>query len=127
MKVLVLDDSSALRERLRASLAHHPEIEFLGEKSDPLDAIRLVRELKPDTVSLNMRAHRRFGINILRNIKRAVPAPVVIMLTNKFYPDSNKGCVMDGVDFSFDKFTEMDKVLNLFVQPRRKVSAKAGV
>ncbi len=127
MKILVLDDSSALRERLRATLAHHPEIEFLREKGDPLDAIRLVRELKPDTVILNMRASRRFGIDILRNIKRAVPAPVVIMLTNKFYPGSNEGCTREEVDFSFDRFTEMDKVVNLFTQPQRNVPAEVEV
>jgi chemotaxis response regulator CheB len=127
MKVLVLDDSPVLSERLRASLSGLPHIELVGGTGDPLEAIRLARELKPEAVIVDMRAHRRFGIDILRNIKKIIPAPLVVTLTNKFCPGSEEICMKNEVDFSLDKFTEMDKVSAIFMQPHERVAAQAGV
>jgi DNA-binding NarL/FixJ family response regulator len=114
MKVLVLDDSSVLHERLRAILSDRPDIEVLNGTGEPLDAIRLVRELRPDAVIVDVRAHKRLGIDILLNIKKIAPAPLVVTLTNRFCPGNREKCMADEVDFSFDKFTEMDKVSAVF-------------
>jgi len=127
MKVLVLDDSSVLCGRLRAALSARPDIEFVDGNGDPLDAIRLVRELKPDAVIVDMMARRRFGIDVPRNIKKIVPAPLVVMLTSRFYPDSGEECLKDEVDFHFDKFTELDKVSTIFAQTRGRVLAADAV
>ena len=127
MKILVLDDSSVLCRRLRAALSDRPDIEFVDGNGDPLDAIRLVKEMRPDAVIVDMLARRRFGIDVPRNIKKIVPAPLVVMLTNKFYPDSEEEYVKDKVDFHFDKFTELDKVSTIFTQTHRRAVAAAGI
>ena len=109
-----MDDSPLVSRRLQASLSALPDIELLNGAVDPIEAIRLVRELRPDAVIMDVKTHRRLGIDILRNIKKSVPAPLVVALTNKLYPESGEKCMKDEADFSFDKFTEMDKVCALF-------------
>lgn len=127
MKVLVLDDSPLVSKRLLASLSALPDIELLDGAGDPIEAIRLVRELKPDAVIMDLKTHRRLGIDILRNIKKSVPAPLVVALTNKLYPESGEKCMKDEVDFSFDKFTEMDKVYALFADTQAGAFTSSGV
>jgi DNA-binding NarL/FixJ family response regulator len=127
MKVLVLDDSPLVSKRLRASLSALPDIELLDGAGDPIEAIRLVRELRPDAVIMDIKTHRRFGIDILRNIKKSVPASLVVALTNKLYPESWEKCMKDEVDFSFDKFTEMDKVSALIADAQAEACTSSGI
>ena len=127
MKVLVLDDSPLLCERLRDTLHASPDVEVLDGGGDLLNSLRMVRELKPDTVVLDMRVRRRFGINILRNIRKTMPTPVVVVLTNKLFPENFGKETNDEADFFFDKFTEMDKLLNILTQPRSRLLTQSGV
>jgi len=118
MKVLVLDDSHLPRKRLSDALHKSTDVEVLDGGRDFLNSIRMVRELKPDTVILDMRVKKRLGINILRNIRKTMPAIVVVMLTNKLLSDRFGQETNDEADFLFDKFTEMDKLLNILTHPR---------
>ncbi len=114
MRVLILDDSKVMRQRLVAMLSHVPEVEVVGEAEDPLKGLRRIREIKPDAVILDVRNQRRRGIDILRNIKKNSPAPVVLMLTNEFYPKQRRAVIQDKADFFLDKFTELDRLGSVF-------------
>ncbi len=116
MKIFVLDDSPLSRKRLIAKLSRFPGIEIVGGTGDPLEAIGLIRERKPDAVILDRRARRRFGIDILRNIKKIIPAPKVVMLTNRFYPANQEKCGGEEVDFCCDKFTGLDEITRTFIR-----------
>lgn len=111
MRVFVLDESAVIRERLKAILSRLPEMEVIGEAGDPIEGIHFIRQLKPDAVILDFRSHRRSGIDIARNIKKITPSPIVVMLTNRLCPTSRKECMDNEVDFFFDKFTELDKLI----------------
>ncbi len=119
-RVLVMDCSSVLRRRLKAALSDRPDIEFVDGSGDALDTIRLVRELKPDAVIMDLLARRRFGIDLPRNIKKIEPAPLVVMLTNSFCSGREKKSVETGVDFFFDKFSELEKVSTIFARSQRR-------
>lgn len=110
MKILVLDDSPLSRRRLIAKLSRDYGAEMVRGAGELLEAIGLMREEKFDLVIVDRKAHRRYGIDILKNIKAMSPAPKVLMLTNRFYPAGSAKCLADGVDFCFDKFTEIDQV-----------------
>jgi len=110
MRVLIVDDSDLIRQRLGAMLSEIRGIELVGEARDSLEATKLALNLKPDVVILDIRMPAGSGLNVLENIKRATPAPQVIMLTNYPYPQYRQKAEGAGVDFFFDKGTEFDKV-----------------
>ena len=110
MRVFIVDDSDLLLQRLGASLSQMQGIEIVGEARDALKATKLILNLKPDVVILDIRMPAGSGIDVLENIKRATPAPQVIMLTNYPYPQYRKKAEDTGAEFFFDKATEFDKV-----------------
>lgn len=110
MRVFIVDDSDLVRQRLGAMLSQMQGIEVVGEARDALKATKLILNLKPDVVILDIRMPAGSGIDVLENIKRVRPAPKVIMLTNYPYPQYRKKAEDTGADFFFDKATEFDKV-----------------
>ena len=59
MKVLIVDDESLARARLKRLLAQHPEFVLVGEAACASDAVTAARALQPDLVFLDieMRGH----------------------------------------------------------------------
>jgi len=52
--VLLADDSNLVRGAIRRLLADHPEISLLGEATDFAQTIRMVQELQPQVVILDL-------------------------------------------------------------------------
>ena len=110
MKVFIADDSAVVRKQLIAMLSDLPEIEIIGQAQDTLEATNSIRKLKPDVVILDIQMPGGSGIDVLQNIKKDNPAPMVIMLTSCSHPQYRKRCMDAGADYFFDKLTEFDKI-----------------
>ncbi len=112
MKVFLVDDSVVIRERLKRLLTDVQGVQVIGEAGDALvlttDAIL---EQKPDVVLLDIHLLDGSGIDVLQRLKKAKPAPAVIILTNYPYPQYRQKCLDAGADFFFIKSTEFDKVV----------------
>ncbi len=125
MKFFVLHDLPLSRQRLIAHLSRYPGIEVVGETGDPLAAICLIREQRPDVVILDMRVSKRFGIDVLRNIKKVSPAPAVVMFTSGLCSPRRGRYSGDEADACFHKFAELDEVIGTFMGSSRKESGHA--
>jgi len=91
MKVMIADDSAAVRERLAEMISEVPGAEVSGQAKDGQEAIRLIEEIKPDAVVLDIRMPKVSGIDVLKYIRNGVqPKPLVIVLTNYPYPHYRK-------------------------------------
>ncbi len=110
MKVVVVDDSALLRERLVSMISEVPGITTIGQAQDTSQALSAVQKLNPDVVILDIRLSEGNGIEILQQIKKKNAAPVTIMFTNYPYPQYRKKCKETGADFFFDKSTEFHKI-----------------
>src|SRR4051812_41274920 len=53
-KVLLVDDSRIVRERLGALISELPSVELVGEASNVAEGIRKIRRLRPDIVVLDI-------------------------------------------------------------------------
>ncbi|UTW69012.1 response regulator [Anaerobacillus sp. HL2] len=54
IKVLIIDDSALVREMLTKMLSKDIDIEVVGSSIDPIFAIRKMKELKPDVITLDL-------------------------------------------------------------------------
>lgn len=80
MRVLVVDDHRLMSEGVSNLLAAHG-IEVLGVASDGVEAIRLMQELNPDVILMDIRMPRCDGLSATRQIKALRPEIKILMLT----------------------------------------------
>ena len=113
VKVVLVDDSATVRERIKMLLAEVPGLEVAGEAAQADEALSVYRRVNPDVVILDIRMPGGNGIGVLREIKRGCPAPVVIMLTNFATPEHRSVCLAAGADHFLDKSTEFSAVLDI--------------
>ncbi len=66
VRVLIVDDEPLARRGVSLRLAEHPDMTVVGECANGEDAIRSVRTLKPDLVSLDIQMPGMCGIEALR-------------------------------------------------------------
>lgn len=78
VRVLVVDDSAAVRQLLSAVLNSDPQIEVVGVAADPFVARSRIRALDPDVITLDVEMPRMDGLTFLRNLMRLRPTPVVM-------------------------------------------------
>ncbi|MGH7768399.1 MAG: response regulator [Candidatus Binatia bacterium] len=110
IRVFIVDDSPIVRERLVTLLSELEAVEVVGQSENAAEATRLIRELRPDAVVLDIRLASGNGIDVLRTIKKERPDVVVIMLT--LYPDPQyrESCMKAGASFFLDKATGFEKI-----------------
>jgi DNA-binding NarL/FixJ family response regulator len=83
IRVVVADDQPLIRTGLRVLLDDDPGTQLVGEAADGAEALRLVRELRPDVVLLDIRMPVLDGLSALRAIDAdaALAATRVVILT----------------------------------------------
>ncbi len=123
MKVVVVDDSDLVRERLTSMLSGLEDVEVVGEAEDALEGTSVVREFNPDAVILDIKMPVGNGMDVLRNIKKSNPWIKVIILTNYPYDQYRKKCMELGAEYFFDKSTEFKRVPEVIDQFRKENSA----
>ena len=110
LKVLIVDDSVTLVQRLRSSLAGIPRLEIVGEAADVPEAILEIQRTKPDVVILDMGMPGGSGLDVLGNLKMERCPPTVIMLSNYNSRQHRERSLQSGARYYFDKSTEFHKV-----------------
>jgi two-component system chemotaxis response regulator CheB len=79
IRVLVVEDSSTVRERLLEVLAGDPELVVVGEAHDGKRAIELCQALRPDVVSMDMMLPVMTGMAATEYIMAHCPTPILIV------------------------------------------------
>ena len=78
IRVLIVDDSAAVRQTMTAILSEDPEIEVIGAAGDPFAAARRIMVELPDVITLDVEMPRMDGITFLRKLMAQHPLPVVM-------------------------------------------------
>lgn len=81
IRVLIVDDSPTICRILTEVLSRDSEIEVIGNAPEPNAARRMIRELNPDVITLDVEMPNMNGIEFLEKIMRLRPMPVVMVST----------------------------------------------
>jgi two-component system chemotaxis response regulator CheB len=79
IRVLIVDDSRMIRDVLTDILKEQPDIEVVGAAADAFEARDMIRDLKPDVVTLDVEMPKMNGLEFLDKLMRARPTPVVMI------------------------------------------------
>ena len=109
IKVFLVGDSDFVLTRITSLIAGVQGIDIVGGAQNPLTAINQIKTLKPDAVILDLRLHKRFGVDVLQNISEMMPAPATIMVATSSFCRSARE-VKKKPDIILDKFTEWSKI-----------------
>ena len=85
MRVLIVDDSKIVCNRLQQMLINIADVEIVGQAHNAQDAIRAIADSVPDVVILDIRLPGPSGIDVLKHIRDKKLSMQVMMLTN--YPN----------------------------------------
>ncbi|SER97523.1 two component transcriptional regulator, LuxR family [Streptomyces sp. yr375] len=87
-RVVVADDQTVVREGIVMLLGLLPGVEVVGAAGDGDEAVRLVAELAPDVVLMDLRMPRCDGVEATRRIRAEYPGTQVVVLTTFADDDS---------------------------------------
>lgn len=77
-KIIIIDDEAAGRQLIREYLEDFPDMIVIGEANNGVDAIRLIREFKPDLIFLDIQMPGLNGFDVLTRLDEM---PLVIFST----------------------------------------------
>jgi DNA-binding NarL/FixJ family response regulator len=81
VRILIADDHRLFAESLARSLGFDPRIDVIGLARNGVEAVRLVRELAPDVVLMDLRMPLLDGVEATRQIHATNPTTTVFVLT----------------------------------------------
>ncbi len=81
IRIVVVDDNTAVRRSIRELLENEEDFEFVGEASTAADAQLLVEHERPDVVVLDVRLPDGDGVELCRTMRLDYPATACVMLT----------------------------------------------
>jgi len=114
MKIVIADDSSLLRDRIKSLLNSMKNVFVVGEAENGVDALKLIREKEPDLAIIDIRMPEMNGIEVLKRIRELKMKVKVCILTNYPYPLYKLRCFEAGADYFLRK-TEDFEDLNTII------------
>jgi len=73
MKCFIIDDEPLARKGLKEFIEQTPNLEFIGEANNPLDAIPKLHELSPDLLFLDIQMPKMSGVDFVTQFKPKMP------------------------------------------------------
>lgn len=98
IRVVVVDDDPLVRSALTLMLGGQADLEVVGEAGDGREGLRLVEELRPAVVLMDIRMPRMSGLEATRALHEKPDPPHVIVLTTFDADDHVIGALAAGAD-----------------------------
>ncbi|MEM9303874.1 MAG: UvrY/SirA/GacA family response regulator transcription factor [Pseudomonadota bacterium] len=81
IRLVLVDDHDIVRTGIAHIISTESDIDIVGEAGDGETGLRLIRELKPDVVLMDVNMPRLGGLEATRRINQSMPEIRVIILT----------------------------------------------
>lgn len=132
LKCLIIDDAELIRVRLKELISETGGIELAGEAEDGAEGMKLIDELKPEIIILDIRMPKMNGISLLEHmksgqhqragypeadnnfLKKDKRTPVIIIFSNYLNERYMDKCKVLGADYFFSKSDGLDGIKKIF-------------
>jgi len=109
MKLVIADDSSMMRERIKNLVSCFDQVTIVGEAGNGIIALEMIAEFDPELIILDLHMPEMGGMEVLRKIKDTKLKTKVCILTNYNYPQYKSRCLALGADYFLSKNDEFEK------------------
>lgn len=116
LKVLIIDDSKIIRERLSSMLNDIDDVVIVGEAACAAEGLDMVSSYHPDFIILDISLPDTSGIEVLKVIKENHPGSCVAILTNYTYLPYRNKCMELGADYFLDKSVDFNRTKRILVE-----------
>ncbi len=121
LRVLLVEDSKLLAERLREALDQMPGVEVVGTADTEKGAVAMTRANIVDAMILDLQLREGTGFGVLRALGKARPA--VIVLTNFSLPTYAERAKELGVEQFLDKGKDFERLPAVLASIKTHLSA----
>jgi len=118
MKVFVVEDSAAVRERLLELIREIEDVEVVGEAESYDAAVAGILSTRPDVAVLDIKLadERGSGIDVLAEVRRGLPGMRAIVLSNYATPQHMKASADAGAEYFLDKSADFERIAEILQQ-----------
>jgi YesN/AraC family two-component response regulator len=127
VKIIIADDSSLLRERIKSLLNGSKEKLVIYEAENGVDALQLIKDKMPDLAILDIRMPEMNGIEVLKKIRELKMKTKVCILTNYPYPQYKKKCIEAGADYFLSKTEDFNDIKIVVTDMEVKTEQPDGI
>jgi DNA-binding NarL/FixJ family response regulator len=113
LKLVIVDDSRIVRERLTDLLMEVDGVEIVGMAEDAPQAREIIGTQKPDAATIDLRMQDDNGLDLLAEVKANYPSMIAIVLTNYASDENRKKSLDRGADYFFDKSHDVGKLVSV--------------
>ncbi len=110
MKILIIDDSELIRQRLSKFLSTFPQSHQIYEATDQESGLILLDSQAPELIILDISLPQGSGIHVLEYIHEKKLPGKVLVFTNYPFPQIEKRCLELGATWFFSKSTDYERV-----------------
>lgn len=125
--VIIAEDHTIVRQGLRMLLNKCENLEVVGEAGDGLEAIRCIRNMKPDLLILDIRMPKLDGISVINEAKKINPNLKIIVLTihrdDEYITQAFKAGA-DGYCLKSSPFDEVEMSVKAVLAGKRYISSE---
>jgi DNA-binding NarL/FixJ family response regulator len=109
LRVLLVDDSPLIQERLRSMFNALPNVHVVGGAEDVTSALALVESLRPDVVVVDAELARGDkGLAVVVHVHAHHPEVRLIALSNFAWPPMRDAYLSAGAEAYFDKSLDFE-------------------
>jgi DNA-binding NarL/FixJ family response regulator len=103
LRVLLVEDSKVLTERLTEAIRQIPEVELIGTADTEATAVASAKRDAVDVIILDLHLKQGTGFGVMRALAVAQLKPRIIVLTNYDLPEYKNAAIALGATHFLDK------------------------
>jgi DNA-binding NarL/FixJ family response regulator len=103
LRVLLVEDSKVLTERLTEAIRQIPDVELIGTADTEAAALASVKRDSVDVIILDLHLKQGTGFGVMRALAATQSRPRIIVLTNYDLPEYKNAAIALGATHFLDK------------------------